>query len=199
MNMAAKHVVANPEGAKQSHRELWDCFAGLSGLLAMTISLSPVFAAPQPRTEAKDTTQDGKPDEWRFYEEDKLIRIERDRDGDGKREVRVYFTEGKPSRSEVDRNSDGRPDLVRFMEQGRSVRDQADLNFDDRLDAWTYYKENLKDLMIMDKNYDGQPDAWFYYGQGGTKLIGGRVDENFDGKADRTFGAIPEREERKPW
>lgn len=153
---------------------------------------------PQPRVEEKDTTQDGRPDEWRFYEGDTLVRIERDRDGDGKREVWIYFKEGKPIRSEVDRNGDGKSDLIRFMENGRPVRDQADLNFDGKPDAWTFYKNGVKDLMIMDKNTDGRPDAWFYYGRGGTQLIGGRVDENFDGKIDRTFGAVPEKEERKP-
>lgn len=168
-------------------------------LLSTFYFLTSVFAAPQPRTEAKDTTQDGKPDEWRFYEGDQLIRIERDRDGDGKREVLVYFKDAKPIRSEVDRNNDGKPDLTRFMEEGRASRDQADLDFDGKPDAWSYYKEGLKDLMIMDKNKDGRPDAWFYYGQGGTKLIGGRVDEDFDAKPDRTFGAVPEKEERKPW
>ena len=161
--------------------------------------LAPAFAqVPQPRSEVKDTNNDGKPDEWRFYEGDQLVRIERDRDGDGKREVSVYFKEASPIRSEVDRNNDGKWDMIRFMEKGQPLQDQADLNFDGRLDAWSYYKEGIKDLMIMDKNYDGQPDAWFYYGQAGTKLIGGRVDEDGDGAIDRTFGAVPEKEERKP-
>ena len=107
--------------------------------------------------------------------------------------------DGKPERSEVDRNGDGVPDLVRFLKEGKPEREQADLNFDGKLDAWSYYKEGVKDFMIMDKNYDGRPDAWFYYGQGGMKLIGGKVDQDFDGKPDRTFGAVPEEEKRQPW
>jgi hypothetical protein len=30
-------------------------------------------------------------------------------------------------------------------------------------------------------------------------MIGGVVDENFDGVPDRTFGSVPEKEERQPW
>lgn len=158
--------------------------------------LIPAFAET---VETVDTDKDGKPDEWKHFEGKDLTRIERDRDHDGNREIKIWMKEGKPERSEVDRNGDGTPDLVRFLKEGKPLREQADLNFDGKLDAWSYYKEGVKDFMIMDKNHDGQPDAWFYYGQGGLKLIGGRVDEDFDGKTDRSFGAFPQEETRKPW
>ena len=143
--------------------------------------------------------------------------MERDRDKDGKPEVWVHYEpymiqpkEGekdaqprpssRPVRSEVDRDGNGTPDLVRFMKEGKPEREQADLNLDGKPDAWVYYtKEGAKDLMIMDKNHDGKPDAWFYYGQGGMRLAGGRVDDDFDGKTDRAFGEMPEQEARQPW
>lgn len=160
--------------------------------------LIPVFAAET--VEEVDTDKDGKPDEWKYYQANQLDRVERDRDHNGIREIKIWMKEGKPERSEVDRNGDGTPDLVRFLQEGKPVREHADLNFDGKLDAWSYYREGgVKDFMILDKNHDGRPDAWFYYGQGGLRVAGGKVDEDFDGKTDRTFGAFPKEEKRGPW
>jgi len=166
-------------------------------VIVAVIPSSPVVA--EERVESKDTKGNGKPDEWRYYEGNTLVRIERDLKGDGRHSVKIYFDHGKPIRSEVDRNGDGKPDLIRFFKDGKPDREQADINFDGKWDSWVFYKNGVKDLMIMDKNHDGQPDAWFYYDQTGLKLIGGRVDENFDGKKIKTFGSVPEKEDRKPW
>ena len=164
----------------------------------------PLSVDAVPRSEAADTNKDGKPDEWKIYDEkDHLIRMEKDRDGDGRAEVAIFFDDTqpkpKPVRSEVDRNGDGKPDLVRWLKAGQPEREQADLNFDGKADGWTFYKNGQKDLMILDKNYDGKPDAWFYYGMGGMNLIGGKVDENYDGTFDRTWGLLPTEETRQPW
>ena len=186
------------------------------GWLALSLSLLLAAAAPvraEERVEAADTNQDGKPDEWKIYDGQTLVRVERDRDGDGKREVRIILEtvevlppEGGPPRrqqrairSEVDRNGDGKPDLVRWMKEGQPDRERGDVNLDGRPDLWSYYRKGTKELTIMDKNHDGRPDAWFYYDPTGVRLSGGRVDENFDGTPDRTFGKVPEREDRQPW
>ena len=174
-------------------------FRVFCALVLAAVSLRPAPAVAAETVQAADTDKDGKPDEWKYFEGSVLVRVERDRNGDGTREVKIWMKEGKPERSEVDRNGDGTPDLVRFQQAGKPVREQADLNYDGKPDAWSYYKEGVKDFMIMDKNYDGRPDAWFYYGQGGLKLIAGKVDEDFDGKPDRTFGSFPKEESRQPW
>lgn len=161
--------------------------------------LSPLGAWAEERREPVDADKNGKPEEWKVYDGPTLVRIERDRDGDGKPEIWIHLKDGKPVRSEVDRNGDGKPDLIRWMTAGRPERERADLNGDGKVDAWIFYKDGLKDLMIMDKNYDGRPDAWFYYGQAGLKLIGGRMDQDFDGTVDRTWGSVPDKEDRKPW
>lgn len=176
-------------------------------LLTAPVSVSgELQAAPAEGVETRDTTGDGRVDEWRYSlaaedgsGEKVLTRIERDQDGDGVPEVRIFFREGKMDRSEVDRNGDGVPDLIRFMKEGRPDREEADLNLDGHPDAWAFYQEGVKDLMIVDKNGDGQPDAWFYYGQGGWKLVAARIDEDYDGQIDRTFGPVPEEETRRPW
>ncbi len=171
-------------------------------LLLVSCLLSPVsqlvFAAVE-RREPVDADKNGKPEEWKVYDGDTLVRIERDRDGDGTAEILIFLENGKPVRSEVDRNKDGKPDVIRWTQDGKPFREQADLDFDGRADGWIFYKDGVKDLMIMDKNHDGRPDAWFYYGQGGLKLVGGRMDEDFDGKAERTWGTFPDKEDRKPW
>ena len=177
---------------------LWGFLFTVNG----TLFTPPVVLAAL-REEPRDNDKDEKPDEWRIFDGDRLVRIERSRDAKGQPAVVIFFNQvgGKdvPIRSEVDRNHDGTPDLIRFYKEGKPDHEQADLNFDGKPDAWAFYKDGVKDLMIMDKNHDGKPDAWFYYGQGGLKLSGGRVDEDFDGKIDRTFGTVPEKETRRPW
>lgn len=193
--------------------------AGLPAPVAPAAEEPPlaVPAPPAERVEPADTDNDGKPDEWKIYQGDLLVRMERDRDKNGKVEVWVYYeqytvppkegeeggqprTSTRPLRSEVDRDGNGTVDQVRWMKEGRPDRELADLNLDGKPDAWVYYnKQGVKELMIMDKNHDGRPDAWFYYGQGGTKLVGGKVDEDFDGTPERMFGQVPPEETRQPW
>ena len=123
-----------------------------------------------------------------------------DRNGDGVPEAWLVEEGDKPVRSEVDRNGDGKPDLIRFLKEGQPQREQADLNFDGKPDAWSYFTASgAKSLMIQDKNDDGKPDAWFYYDPTGLKLIGSRLDEDFDGTPDRTAGAVPQEETRRSW
>jgi len=189
---------------------------GLS-FLVLTVAflfISPRFTVGEERVEEKDTNEDGKPDEWLFYTDGVPVRMERDADADGRRELVIFLEillqegkpvlkEGKPVprpiRAEMDRNGDGKPDFVRVMESGIPVRDKGDYNFDGKWDIWSYYKDGFKDFMIMDKNYDGKPDAWFYYVLAQMRLNGGRVDTDFDGTVDRTFGEVPQQEDRQPW
>ena len=135
----------------------------------------PAAVQSTQRIESKDTNGDGRPDEWVIYDGETPVRIERDRDGDGRREVVILLEAGKPVRSEVDRSGDGKPDLVQYFKKGKPVREEGDLNF------------------------DGKPDAWFYYDRAGIKMIGGKVDEDFNGTVDRTFGAVPQEEKRTTW
>ena len=168
--------------------------------MAVAVVLFPISASfAGQRIETKDTNKDGTPDEWVTYEGETPVRIERDLDGDGRREVVILLEAGKPVRSEVDRNGDGRPDFIRYFTKGRPVREQGDLNFDGKWDTWIFYRENgTKDLMIRDRNFDGKPDAWFYYDPAGVKMVGGKMDEDFNGKV-RTFGAVPDEEKRTAW
>lgn len=188
----------------------------LAAWLILLLAGTGALGQGEERVEPADTDQDGRPDEWKIYRGDLLVRMERDRDKNGKPEVWIHYEqytvppkEGekdappraatRPLRSEVDRDGNGTVDLVRWMREGRPDRERADLNLDGKPDAWVYYKEGIKDLMIMDKNHDGRPDAWFYYGEGGTKLSAGKVDEDFDGKTERVFGQVPLDEARAPW
>ena len=172
--------------------------SGFSLCLAFLFAVVLAAFAEQ-RVEEKDTNGDGKIDEWRTYDGKVPIRMERDLDGDGKKELVVFFEKGKPARSEMDRNKDGKIDFLRLMKDGKPEKECADTNFDGKWDVWSYYKDGFKDLMMADKNYDGKPDAWFYYSLGGTKLTGGRIDTDFDGKIDRSFGPAPEKEDRQPF
>jgi hypothetical protein len=52
-----------------------------------------------------------RPSLWRFYEEGKLARNERDTTGDGKPDTFEYFDDGKIVRVGYDRDGDGKPDF----------------------------------------------------------------------------------------
>ena len=168
-------------------------FLGLPNFLCAP---SAVYAAE--RVEQKDSDSDGTPDEWKIYDGDRLVRIEKDRDKDGRREAVIFIEQEKPVRAEVDRNRDGRADMIRLYVAGKPEKERFDQDFDGRWDVWVFYKEGVKDLMIRDKNFDGKPDAWFYYAESGSKVVGGRVDGDFDGTPERVFGAVPEKETRQP-
>ena len=172
---------------------------GIFFSMVLSIALCALPAAAEERLEPKDTDSDGKPDEWRVYAGDRLIRVDRNRNRDGAPEIHIFMEADKPVRAEVDRNNDGKPDMFRSYVNGKPDKEHFDLNFDGKPDAWVFYKEGSKDLVIRDKNLDGKPDTWFYYGESGIKTIGGKADENFDGVVDKTFGSVPEKESRVPW
>lgn len=180
--------------------------------LSTCLLSTPARAAVErsPRTEAKDTNGDGVPDLWITYEGARPIRLERDLNGDGKPDLWITYSyipaePGQPDhkRAEivVDRNHDGKPDYWRLEQEGVPVREWGDLNLDGRVDNWVWYVDGRKQWVVMDKNDDGLPDAWFYYGEhgegapGGTpgmsRPVAGEIDENFDGKPDRSFGTLP--------
>ena len=161
------------------------------------------YAAEATRVEAKDTDGDGTPDHWVTYEGPRPVRLERDRNGDGKPDVWATYTYGasageRRGETTVDRNFDGTPDYWRTEQNGRPVREWGDLNGDGAADHWTFYDaKGRKQWVVMDKNGDRRPDAWFLYGEPGAQVpvmarpIAGEIDDDYDGKPDRTFGTLP--------
>jgi len=170
------------------------------------------YAAEATRVEAKDTDGDGRPDQWVTYEGPRPVKLERDRNGDGKPDVWATYTyplpgaerlpAGRPvserrGETTVDRDFNGTPDYWRTEQNGAPVREWGDLNGDGAVDHWTFYAKGRKQWAVMDKNGDGRPDAWFFYGEPGIQVpgmarpIAGEIDDDYDGKPDKTFGTLP--------
>lgn len=163
----------------------------ITAFAAFSLSFTPPVGAAE-RVEAKDTDRNGTLDEWRIYEGERLIRVERDRDGDGRREVVIFVKENRAVTSTLDRNGDGRTDLFRrYSPQGLPESDEADLDFDGRTDYWVWYTQGLKTVAAQDRNKDGEPDAWFFYDGLTLRVVGGAIDEDGDGRYERRWGSVP--------
>ena len=124
-------------------------------LFGFSVDAACLFAADPPAgtVEPKDTDGNGVPDEWRIYDGNGKVRIQRDRDGDGKPDVTIYLEATIPVRAEADRNKDGQPDMLRHYEHGVPARESYDTNFDGKSDAWVYDVKGVKNLLIQDKDF----------------------------------------------
>ena len=167
------------------------------------VAASPGAAPPE--RESKDTNGDGRPDQWITRVDGKVVTFERDRKGDGTVDLWATYTypaEG-PARAQiaVDRNGDGVKDYWRIAAGTRPVREWGDRNFDQQTDIWVFYADDgHKTWAVLDKNFDGRPDAWFFYGGSTPGAMGlggierpsaGEMDQDFDGKPDKTVGTLP--------
>jgi hypothetical protein len=64
------------------------------------------------KEEMLDTDYDGRMDNWRTYEDGRLVEDHIDSDADGEVDIWFYIDRGKIIRLEKDTTGDGKPDLV---------------------------------------------------------------------------------------
>jgi hypothetical protein len=100
--------------------------------------------------------------------------------------TKLFYENGKIVRSQKDKNGDGKPDFFCRYRNGFKSRAYADLNFDGKIDAWYYYNE--KGALVRedrDTDKDGKPDAFYEYPEGSRQFVWKQYDRNGDGKIDR--------------
>ena len=66
--------------------------------------------APTPKVVAIDTNNDGKPDQWQYYENGQVVRTEADTDFDGKVDEIGHYSNSKLVKVEKDSHHSGKMD-----------------------------------------------------------------------------------------
>jgi hypothetical protein len=131
-----------------------------------------------------DENGDGRPDVFYYYEGERLIRTEGDRNYDGRIDAWFFCdTEGRYSRAERDRNFDGKPDDWTFYQNGDVVTERTDTDFNGLIDCITTFangiatrvdympnesrivtrREVLKDGVLVEELVDENRDGTFDY------------------------------------
>ena len=116
-------------------------FAGVF-LTAMVFMVLNKDNSPDYDTADFDINDDGKPDEFHYYEKEMLVKIVEDR------------------------NYDGQPDAWSFFESDRILRSESDDNFDGNVDGWATYQDQHNFQVQYDNNFDGIADATYYFANG---------------------------------
>src|SRR3989338_8228935 len=92
----------------------------LNILLISTVSIC--FAE---ETKTEDKNNDGKPDMWIYYDENKRpVKIENDRNFDGRPDMYSYYQYSQRIKLEIDSDYDGKLDQVNEYREGRVVKMQ---------------------------------------------------------------------------
>ncbi len=156
------------------------CWAAAASI-ALGCSVALGVADPAPPVQTRDTNGDGRPDVW-------------------------MTSTAEHTEIAAARGHDGVVDYWRLVEHGHPRQEWVDRNHDGRVDAWGWFTDDgKKQWVALDKNFDGRPDAWFYYGAKGegapgapgsaisgiVRPVAGELDDDCDGKPDRTIGTMP--------
>ena len=98
-----------------------------------------------------------------------------------------YDGSGKLTRLLYDQNGDKKADVVMlFHPNGKPRQVEADTDFDGKIDRWQYYSEKgVAEKEGYSRAGTAQPDTWQYFDAKGN-LTRREIDENGDGKIDRT-------------
>ena len=98
-----------------------------------------------------------------------------------------YGANGKLIRLLYDQNGDKKADVnMLFYPNGRPQQVEADTDFDGKVDRWQYYSQaGVVEKEGFSQKRAAQPDTWQYFDAKGT-VVRREIDENGDGKVDRT-------------
>jgi antitoxin component YwqK of YwqJK toxin-antitoxin module len=116
-----------------------------------------------------DWNHDRRADEWTFYENGKLVWTEFDTNGDGQVNQREFYNaQGQMERVAVDRDGDGRMEQRLFCGPGKTLlRAEVDADGDGRPEQWHAFQDGQLREIALNTNHDGRPDQWHHYHPGG--------------------------------
>ncbi|MFQ5829820.1 MAG: FG-GAP repeat domain-containing protein [Candidatus Methylomirabilia bacterium] len=81
---------------------------------------------------------------------------------------KTIYEDNRLVRRERDLNGDGKPDIVMHYDaQGQLVRREESSQLDGRIDTWTFYAGGKIERKESDTDGDGEVDLWAYYGREG--------------------------------
>jgi len=106
------------------------------------------------------------------------------------------YEERKTERSEWTVTGTASRISSRFYEDGKPVAGagRSELHTASRMPG-AFLKDGTKDFSDHGQNYTAKAGRLFYYGQAGVKLIGGKVDQDFDAQAGQNLRTLPKEED----
>ena len=84
-------------------------------LLLASVLLSTAFADTAEDVRRFDNTRDGREDQWEYYRDGVLLRVEVDRNQDGRVDETTFYEQGKPVRAEFEPTATARSISVNSM------------------------------------------------------------------------------------
>jgi hypothetical protein len=154
-------------------------------------------AAARPNPDTADENGDGKPDVFYYYEGERLIRTEVDRNYDGRiDEWYFYDADGQYTRAERDKNFDGKPDDWVFYEKGNAATERSDTDFNGLVDCVITFADGNPTRVDYLPNESSIVTRRQLFKDG--VLVEELVDENRDGIFDYKILHDPFGETSKP-
>ena len=148
-------------------------------------------------TYSVDNNHGGQPDVSYFYESDRLVRMEADRNHDGRiDEWSFYDAEGRTMRAERDQNFDGKADDWYAYEKGEVVTEKQDTDFNGLVDCVVTFANGIATRVDYAPNESGIVTRREILKDG--VVIEEWVDENRDGVFDYKILFDPFGEKSKP-
>ena len=137
---------------------------------AMIVTLVAQAKTPEvrkfkPKEIKIDRNYDGLADRTEVYDEKGIIiKSETDTNNDGKMDEWVFYEKGNPVKAEKDTNGDGKANtFLTYDKKGVMVKSEIDTNGDGKTNEWVYYEKGIPVKAEKDTNGDGKPDNWIVY------------------------------------
>ena len=93
-----------------------------------------------------DTKGNGRADTVYYYENDKIVREERDENGTGYVSFRAIYQNGRRAKVEADTDGRGKTDHWIYYDATKDgeivLKEERDLNGDGAVDLWSYYEDS---------------------------------------------------------
>ena len=161
---------------------------GLGFLLGLFVGIGSMYwAYNSPVTsDGIDYNSDGQLDEKWIYKDDRITRVNIDRNKDGEFDlIYKYDRKGVIYRSESDDNFDGTYETTHKFKNGVVYLQESDLNKDGKIDYRVFFKNSLIDeIEILDPN-SNLPRKLQKYVM--NKLVSAKYDSNGDGVFDMNY------------
>ena len=115
------------------------------GMVGCALLLTTPLARAVEEVRRYDSNKDGKTDQWEYYQDGVLHRVEVDRNHDGRADESTLYAQGKPVRAELDTDGDGKANQREFYDaQGQTERVEVDRDGDGRMEQRLWYAPGKK-------------------------------------------------------
>jgi len=138
---------------------------GFASITSAAEAKTPEIRKFKPKEIKMDRNYDGLVDRVEAYDEKGIIiRSETDTNNNGKMDEWVFYEKGIPVKAEKDTNGDGKANtFLTYDRKGVMIKSETDTDNDGKINEWVHYKKGVPVKAEKDTNKDGKPDNWIVY------------------------------------